>query len=49
MAQKILIMLNNDKLVMKYITRGRKHLEKYNWDDASIQTIDVIKNILNRS
>ena len=39
-------MLNDDTLVMKYIIKGRKHVEKYNWDNTSIQTIDIIKNRL---
>ena len=48
LAQKILEILNNDELVMKYITRGRKHVEKYTWDKTAFQTSNIIKNLLER-
>jgi glycosyltransferase involved in cell wall biosynthesis len=47
-ANRILKMINKYSLKKEYIIRGKKRAKKYNWGKTSIQTINIIQELIKK-
>ena len=45
-SHKILEMINDEKLKIEYINRGRKHVKFYDWNSTSSKTINIIQHLI---